>query len=304
MHRRALLKSVGYAAGAILAGGVVAACGEEAGTEGAQPSSGTPSPAGRSSTQTTAGEEQTLTVVNASFETLAGSDQRFAFGVVSADNVPVLDAELDVRLRDLDGNELAGPFQATFVDTGGPLGVYHTRIDVPDPGPVIVVVRDGDDVGELAVDVIAPEDSLLAVPGQDATATATPTVDDPMGMAELCTLRPDDCGMHEVGLDAALAEGRPIALVFATPAYCQTAACGPAVADLDAIRQEGDWGDVAFIHVEIYSDAGQTVAAPVEAWDLPSEPWLFTIDEHGTIVDRLGSVLVPEEMQAMLAALV
>lgn len=301
MHRRALLKSVGYAAGTILAGGVLAACGDE--TEGEEPSSSTQSPAGRSSTQTTGGEEQTLTVVNASFETLAGTDQRFAFGVVSADNVPLLDAELEVRLSDPDGNELAGPFPATFIDTGGPLGVYHTRIDVPDPGPVLVVVRDGDDVGELAVDIIAAEDSKLAVPGQAATATATPTVAEPMDMAELCTLRPDDCGMHEVSLDQALADGRPVALVFATPAYCQTAACGPAVADLDAIRQDGDWGDVAFIHVEIYQDAGQTVAAPVQAWDLPSEPWLFTIDGDGAIVDRLGSVLVPEEMQDMLAAL-
>ncbi|MEX2621536.1 MAG: hypothetical protein WD250_15070 [Egibacteraceae bacterium] len=301
MHRRALLKSVGYAAGTVLAGGVLAACGQEDGADDEQPSSD--APAGRSSTQTTGGEEQTLTVVNASFETLAGTDQRFAFGVVSADNVPVLDAELDVRLRDPDGNELAGPFPATFVDTGGPLGVYHTRIDVPDPGPVIVVVRDGDDIGELAVDVIAPEDSALAVPGQDATAVATPTVEDAMGMEELCTQQPDDCGMHEVSLEQALADGRPVALVFATPAYCQTAACGPAVADLDEIRQDGDWDDVAFIHVEIYEDAGQTVAAPVEAWDLPSEPWLFTIDRDGAIVDRLGSVLIPDEMQDMLTAL-
>lgn len=299
MHRRALLKSVGYAAGTVVAGGILAACGQD-GEEGP---SGAESPAGRISTQTSAGEEQTLSVINASFETLAGTDRRFAFGVATNDNVPVRDAELDVRLRDLEGNELAGPFPATFVDAGGLLGVYLTRIDVPDPGPVLVVVRDGDDVGEMALHVVAPEDSRVAVPGQAATVAATPTVDEPMGMAELCTQRPDACGMHEVSLDEALAEGRPVVLLFATPAYCQTAACGPAVAELDAIHEEGDWGDVAFIHVEIYNDAGQTVAEPVLEWDLPSEPWVFAIATDGTIVDRMDTVLLPAEMEQMAAAL-
>lgn len=108
--------------------------------------------------------------------------------------------------------------------------------------------------------------------------------------------------MHDVSLEQAVAEGRPVVLLFATPAYCQTAMCGPAVSNLDEIRGEQDWGDVAFIHVEIYSDEGQTVTQPVQEWGLPSEPWLFTIDREGTIVDRLDSVLIPDEMREMATA--
>lgn len=295
MHRRTLLKSAGLAAGGLAAGGVLAACGNE-------PAAAPDGTAGQTSSQTSAGEEQTLTVISASFETLAGTDRRFAFGVASADNVPLEGADLDVRLRDPDGNEVAGPFPAEFVDAGGPLGVYVTRLDVPDPGRFIVAVRDGEEVGEVAVNVVAPEDSQLPVPGAPAVAVATPTTAEPMGLAELCTLEPD-CGMHEVSLDEALAAGRPVALLFATPAYCQTAVCGPAVENLDAVRADGDWGDVAFIHVEIFSDEGQTLSPPVEEWELPTEPWLFTIAGDGTIVDRLDAIMVADELREMVSAL-
>lgn len=287
-----------------MAGGILAACGDGSPQSSDQSEApATDAPAGRSSTQTSTGEEQTLSVVSASFETLAGTDRRFAFGVVTVDNQPVRGADLDVRVHDLDGEELAGPFPATFVDAGGPLGVYFTRIDVPDPGTVLIVVRDGDDVGEEAVTVVAPEDSVLPVPGDDATVVATPTVAEPMDVAELCTQQPEPCGMHEVSLDDALADGRPVALLFATPAYCQTAVCGPAVTNLDTVRADGDWGDVAFIHVEIYADAGATTAQAVQQWELPSEPWLFTIAGDGTIVDRLDGVLVGDVMREMVTQL-
>lgn len=308
MHRRALLRSAGLAAGAAMASSILAACGDgDSASSGASRSDGdepaTKAPTGRSSVETSTGEQQTLNVISASFETLAGDDRRFAFGIASADNEPVRNADLDVRVHDLDGNELAGPFPATFVDAGGPLGAYVTRIDVPEPGRVLVVVRDGEDVGEVAVNVVAPENSQLPVPGEAAIVVATPTVADPKGLSTLCTQTPEPCGMHEVSLDEALAGGRPVALLFATPAYCQTAMCGPAVSKLDEVRAGDDWGDIAFIHVEIFSDAGQTLTEAVQEWELPTEPWLFTIARDGTIVDRLDGVLVSDEIRDMVKAL-
>lgn len=295
MHRRALLTSAGAAAGVLATGGLLAACGDE---EEATPAD---SP-GRASSETSTGQEQTLVVISASFETLAGNDRRFAFGVADADNVPLRDAELEVRVRDLDGNELAGPFPAEFAEVGGPLGVYVTRIDVPDPQRVFLTVTHGDDVGEVAVNVVAPEDSVLPVPGDDAIVTATPTTDDPMGLDKLCTQDPP-CGMHDASLDDALAAGRPVMLVFATPAYCQTAVCGPAVENVDSVRADGDWGDMAFIHVEIFSDEGKTLTAAVEEWDLPTEPWLFAIAGDGTIVDRIDAIMVPDHLREMATEL-
>jgi hypothetical protein len=105
--------------------------------------------------------------------------------------------------------------------------------------------------------------------------------------------------MHDVSLDEALADGRPIMLMFATPAYCQTAVCGPAVDTLQEIADSRDWGDVAFIHAEIFTDAGITVAEHVRAWELPSEPWLFSIDGDGEIVRRLDGPMIAQELQEL-----
>jgi hypothetical protein len=100
-----------------------------------------------------------------------------------------------------------------------------------------------------------------------------------MGLVQLGTQQPD-CGMHEVSLDAAVSAGQPLVLLFATPAYCQTAVCGPAVNTLDQVRQSRDWGDVAFIHVEIFRDAGPTAIRritrywrPLCGWH-PSKVWV------------------------------
>lgn len=288
MHRRAMLKSAGLVAGTLSIGGVLTACGdaEQADSE----------PDQQSSVETSNGQAQTLTVINASFETLVGTDRRYAFGVASSDNVPLRDADLQVRIRDMDGTEVGGPFPAEFVDSGGPLGIYLTHLDVPEPGRMLLEVTDGEQVGEVAINVVVPEDSQIPLPGQEAIATQTPTVDDDMGFRELCT-RPEDCGMHDVSLDEALDAGRPVMLLFATPAYCQTAVCGPVVDTLEEVRADGEWGDVAFVHVEIFADAGQTVSPPVQAWELPTEPWLFAIGADGTIVERIDGIMIAEELQ-------
>ncbi len=61
---------------------------------------------------------------------------------------------------------------------------------------------------------------------------------------------------------------------------------------------------ITFVHVEIYSsNKGATLAPTVEAWGLPSEPWLYTIDGAGTIVGRLDGAFAGDEMKAQLEAL-
>jgi hypothetical protein len=286
MHRRTFLRAVGVTVGALGTGGALAACGRGDGPA----SGGTISPG-----------NATLNMINASFETLAGRGRRFAFGLTTApENEPVKGADVDVYVTDFEGGILSGPFEATFYDEGGsPLGIYRTEVDVPDPGMVMVVAVADNDFGQAAVNVVDPVNSQLPVPGDEPIVTPTPTVDDDMGMQALCTRSPP-CGMHDVSLDDALAAGRPVALLFATPAFCQTAVCAPAVSVLDEVRQSDDWGDTVFIHSEIYSDAGQTLAEPVVAWGLPTEPWLFTIGADGRIVHRLDGPMIRAELAALV----
>lgn len=281
------MKTVGIAGGALGSGLALAACGEEAAAPAAAIPTGPPS----------------LNVINASFETLTGEDRRFAFGVSTFENVPVKDGEPEVWVRDLEGNVQSGPYPTTFYDEGGPaLGIYVARVDLPDPGPLEFVAVLDEGYGTAAVNVVRPEDSPLPVPGGEAISTRTPTVADDLGVAEVCTRTPA-CGMHEVGLDEALAAGGPIALIFATPAYCQTAVCAPAVSTLEEVRTSGDHEGVRFIHVEIFRDEGQTTTQAVQDWGLRSEPWFFTIGSDGLVVDRIDGPMPRAELSAMVDAL-
>jgi hypothetical protein len=97
--------------------------------------------------------------------------------------------------------------------------------------------------------------------------------------------------MHDVSLEDALVGEEPVVLLFATPAFCQTAVCGPTVDVLEQVRRD-DVGDVTFVHCEIFSDAGETIGDPVQAWNLPTEPWLFVISPDGRIVRRADGPLL------------
>jgi len=119
---------------------------------------------------------------------------------------------------------------------------------------------------------------------------------------------PDD--MHDLSIAEAIAQHRPALVVFATPAFCTSAMCGPevhAVQALEPIHRDR----LVFIHVEIYQDyradpAKRHVAPTVQEWRLQSEPWVFLIDGQGIIASAFEGPAASDELRAavdrMLAA--
>lgn len=303
MERRLFLRSLG----AVGISGLLSACGGSTPSSVATPSADASSAAPQMSdllARVAPNAEENLSVINASFELLTGPGQAFAFGVTERSNEPLKNADLDVYVVPASGGSPSGPYAAEFRDIDGiPLGLYLTSLDLDQPGPTsfVVVTADGSEAGQAAVQVSTPKASVLPTPGERAVAVPTATVANRRGVKELCTRKPP-CGMHEVSLHEAMRQGRPAMLTFATPAYCQTAVCGPSVDNVELVRTSQEWGDIAWIHVEIYRDAGQTLATPVEAWKLPSEPWLFAIDRRGKVAARTdGPLLVLPDHVAELA---
>jgi hypothetical protein len=292
MHRRSFLKSVGVLAGTIGSAGLLVACADD------EPSVGADAPG--TATSVIPEGEPSLNVIHASIETLAGKGQRFAFGLTTLENVALKGAAPEVFVRELDSGDITGPYPAEWHDEGGsPLGLYVARIDVPQPGVVDAVVVVGEQHGATAVQVVSAADSTVPAPGEAAVAVATPTAEEDLGVAEVCTSKPP-CGMHEVSLDEALAAGRPVALMFATPGYCTSAICAPAVDTLAAVRDAGDWGDTAFIHVEIFQDEEQSqVLKAVQEWGLRSEPWFFAIDRQGSMVERIDGPMLASDLSRL-----
>jgi hypothetical protein len=114
--------------------------------------------------------------------------------------------------------------------------------------------------------------------------------------------------MHDVDLVDALKRKRPVVLLFATPALCQSRVCGPVVDVAEQVKAKFE-GKADFVHMEIYrdNDPNKGPRPQVPAWGLCSrtgksitctEPWLFTIDSRGRVAARIEGAFGPPELEA------
>ncbi len=232
---------------------------------------------------------QDLSVIMVAPYLFSGRPQRVVFGLGTSptDFRPDLDLRTWV-VRDQGLQVVSGPHPATFHDEGlEGLGVYLVTTQFDRPGNYWLVATDDEHAAVGAMTVYDPSQSQMPDIGQPFPSAKTPTTAAPLALKDVCTRKPP-CGMHDVSLDAARKAGRPVVLVVATPAYCQTRICGPVVDIIEGVRKRSPRTDVAWIHVEVYSDAGNTplpfVAQTVK---LPSEPWTFFVGKDGRLADRL-----------------
>ena len=86
--------------------------------------------------------------------------------------------------------------------------------------------------------------------------------------------------MHSDDLANVLGK-KPVVLLFATPALCQSRVCGPVTDIAEQVKQQ--FGDrVAFIHQEIYNnnDINEGPRPQMGAFHLNTEPWAYVIDRE------------------------
>ena len=231
----------------------------------------------------------------------AGMPYRLAFFV--ADNAhnaaPVaLDSPLTLRIA-LQGGA-PGPSIPTAIHANGPEPNYAlTTYSFPAPGVYDVHASFRGKTLTLPVTVTPPAASATPTVGQAMIPVATSTAAAPQGVNPICTAQPA-CPFHTVSLDTALAAHRPVALIFATPALCQSKFCGPVLSNLVAVS--GPWQQrVTFIHSEIYTDlSGQTSTKAVTAWRLQHEPMWYLGDPSGQIVARVDNLFDQDEARAVL----
>ncbi len=260
----------------------------------------------------------------------AGRMERITFGVAAADptlgqdqvDLPPDDAVLDVVIL-RDGDVVYETSVAGHVvdhdHVGNPdpnhqhaniFRYYPLRAELPDPGIYdLAITVEGHDL-TLPIQIFDAAETSVPLVGDPFPSVVTPTIDDPAGVDRICT-RIERCPFHTVSASSVLADGRPMALLVATPAVCQTAYCGPVLETL--IEQSAAFPDVEFIHVEVYANSDEVggnyldpdirVAPALEAMGLEFEPSLFLVAADGTLVDRLDNVFDGSEVAAALAEL-
>jgi hypothetical protein len=189
---------------------------------------------------------------------------------------------------------------------GGIQAIYSTEVPVAHKGTytILALTRTRQGLigapGEIAV---APSSKIPNV-GQRPPDIATDTAATVNGNTALLTTRLPPENMHAVSFNQVLGK-RPIALLFSTPQFCISKICGP-VTDIAVQLQQKFGNRIAFIHQEVYLNNQPTkgLRPQLKAFNLQTEPWLFTINRQGVITARLeGAFGVNGATQALEAAL-
>ena len=251
------------------------------------------------------------TIPNGAFPVVANADlavgsQRVLVGLVTPDATahgsPDLPVELDIFPRDQPqaGFAVEGIFMWTVPDVRG---LYRAQVTFDRPGVWMVSVHSGDDPPTETIPFSVAEESLTPAVGEPAPSVATATGTG-ASLADISTDPEPDPRFYETSLDKALASGSPTVVVFATPAFCETATCGPMLDNVKSLAP--DYLDMNFVHVEIYQNLDAQppdqlqVADAVLAWGLPSEPWAFVVDRGGIVTAKFeGSVDADELTDAL-----
>jgi hypothetical protein len=215
---------------------------------------------------------------------------------------------------------VAPPYQSETVskDADAAKTLYVSDIEFPKPGAYAIMGVAKLD-GRLVATSPSPAQVLANddVPdvGDKAPVIDTPTKESVGGdLASIDTRQPPS-DMHEVNFKDVVGK-KPVILLFATPALCQSRVCGPVVDIAEEVKAEsGD--DAEWIHMEVYRDntikpgclegtrpETECLRPQFMAYRLGTEPWLFAIDRKGRIAARIEGAYSRGELEDALKAAV
>jgi hypothetical protein len=307
---------------------LIAGCGGDDGDEAANkpPPAADPAEFPKANGQTLAALREGLgeggPVLAPSVLVLTSGDNRFGFGLFERDRSQIADASVVLYVAPVGGGPAKGPYPARYEslevkpsfqsrtsaqDPDSAKSVYVADIPFDRPGKyeVLGIARLDDRLvaatsasGPLTV--MKPEDDPVPRVGEPAPRIHTPTKADAAGDLASIDTRVPPSTMHEADF-ADVVGKKPVVLLFATPALCQSRVCGPVADVAEQVKDEHE-GDVEFIQMEIYRDNSieKGFRPQVAAFGLPTEPWLFTIDTRGKVAARLEGAFSPGELDAAL----
>ena len=248
---------------------------------------------------------------------MAVGKSRISFGIRSAEGMPIRTEEATVRSYFLVPNEDTRVLKSTVLAHFVP---WPTNV-----AGIFEAILDFDLVGnwQLEVDFISPDGTaetaksafsvkeVSSTPpiGAPAPATVTPTAGDVEDLSHISSSPEPDPDLYQLSIHEALQQDKPLVVVFATPAFCVSATCGPQVVELAKVKDQ--YADQAnFIHVEVFKDPhliggdqrpglDDTVPAVTE-WGLPTEPWTFVIDAQGLLRAKYEQFTPSDVIEAAL----
>jgi hypothetical protein len=269
------------------------------------------------------GAKPSKLVIAPAAQTFDIGENRFPFGVFTVGNEQVSDADVALYFAKDAKGPVTGPLpaQVTSLETkpayrasgagepGEATTVYVVpKVDFDRNGPWLAIAmlkgEDGLEVTRVTAPTVVGAFPRIPQVGEKAPVIHTPTAADVGGdMAKIDTRVPPD-QMHAVDF-ADVVGKKPVVLVFATPALCQSRVCGPVV---DVAQQVADSykGKADFIHMEIWNDndISKGPRPQVQAYNLETEPWTFLIDKNGIVRDRIEGAFGVSELEEAMRTIV
>lgn len=227
-----------------------------------------------------------------------------AAGLLPADAVP---GNLSISVTNPDGDVVAEDLTAVLHAEGLPRPYYSFEFTPALTGfyDFTAAVEGGEVVSQFSVVAPdAPEVAARVEPGDEMPALITPTVADGLGVTPICTREPA-CPLHDQTVADVVGTG-PMALLVATPAFCQTVICGPVLDVMLGIMD--DYAGVSFVHAEVFTNpeensvplAIEDFAPVVTELGLPYEPVFYVVGADGVVRDRLDYIFDASDMRASL----
>ncbi len=208
------------------------------------------------------------------------------------------DIEIVATLRDGIGSPL-GEYQGEFFWLVPDVrGLYAFYMDIPGPG-TFQITMDAGRLGQLGpLGLVTVADPLVVSPGDEAPRSETRTSAD-VDLVDLTSDPSPDPSFYELTVAEAVESG-PTVIIFGTPAWCTSEACGPL---LDQVKKlSAEFPSLSYVHVEVYeniqvSSFDELILVPsVADWSLPSEPWVFVTDADGVVFASFEGAASDDEL--------
>jgi hypothetical protein len=304
---------------AALAAVVVAGCGGGSGeTRPAPPPKDFPQAQGKTISQLLhdSGAVPSELVVAPASQAFDPGAERYPFGVFTAGQEQVEDVEVALYFAKDGKSKVIGPLPAKLETlqtkpayrsqngsgSGEAKSVYVVpKVDFDKGGSwlAIAMLKSADgklEASRIPSPVVGKYPKVPKV-GERPPLIGTLTAGDVGNDLEKIDTRVPPDQMHKVNF-AAVVGKKPIVLIFATPALCQSRVCGPVV---DVAQQVADKYEpqADFIHQEVYVDneIAKGLRPQLKAFHLPTEPWTYLINKEGVIKDRLSGAYGVDELE-------
>lgn len=276
------------------------------------------------------GASLSFTPISGNSEFVLGPN-RMALALVDKDNAPILggaDTAFQISYSFCSPAAAAGttpaPCQpkveqdATFVSTiknaDGTIenGFWVTYPDFDQAGlwEGVATLTRGGKKGDVTFNLTVFADSDTPLIGEQAPPDDNPTLKSDPNIKQISTDQSPITAFYQMTVTEAIAAHKPFVVIFATPAFCTSRMCGPALDNVKSVQPQFA-EQVNFIHIEPYvldaegqlvpsAQGGPQSSPAFDAWHLSTEPWIFVVGGDGKVVSRFEGSASPEELTAAI----